>query len=245
MNDLVAYISMFDPTYPSRIEGATAEELNQLERLAGRALPSDYRAFASLLGHNDGGLRIGGDSSTDVRELIAYYSDLHAEGSLDEMIPDDGIVIAYSGVGTPELCLDTSLPQGRVIYSQGRARLGSCAESLSKLAFRAAFSNFRRKRSVVSFIYEAASDAVSMDLVSSAARQLGFTAEWFSDGICQCQSRGETLLLFQRIMGRPVWLRMSSRDERELERLGRALQQQLGLTLLQRRNEDLQSTRFE
>src|SRR5262245_32465440 len=134
MKDLVSYVSTFDPTYPSRIEGATTRELDQLERLAGRALPDDYRTFASALGHDDGGLRMGSDSSTDVRELIAYYSDLHADGSCDELIPKGCVVIAYSGIRTPELCLDFSRPNVRVIYSQGSETLGPCAESLSKLA---------------------------------------------------------------------------------------------------------------
>ena len=237
MNDLVSYITEFDPAFPSRIEGATREELDQLEGLARRNLPSDYREFANLLGHRDGGLRIGNDSSTDVRELIAYYSDVRADGNWDDMIPENAVVIAYSGVRTPELCLELQPDGARVIYSQANEKLGPCADSVEKLAFRSAFSNFRRKRLPTSVIYEATNDSITTATASSVAQRLGFAPEWFSDSVCQCQTRGDALLLFQCILGRPLWLRLSSGDDRELDEVGRTLQHELGLVLLQRRKE--------
>ena len=237
MKDLISYVSAFDPAFASRIEGATTNEIDQLEGLARRKLPSDYREFASLLGHEDGGLQIGSESSTDIRELIGYYADVQADGNFNDMIPENCVVIAYSGILTPELSLDFSGSDVRVIYSQGHQKLAPCADSLTKLAFRSAFSNFRRQLTLTSLIYEATSDAVSVAFAGGVARQLGFTPEWFSDSVCECHTKGDTLLLFERFRERPLWLRLSSRDEEELAELGGALQQRLGLTLRQRRAE--------
>jgi hypothetical protein len=229
MQDLLSYISATDPSFVSRIRGARAEEIQELESTVRMKLPPDYREFLSQMGHEDGGLRIGNDSSTRLRDIKGYYADVLADDDWNDMIPSDCIVIAYSGVRTPELSLEFLGTAQHVIFSSGPKKLGECAESLEKLLFRSAFSNVHRRLAPHSAIYEAKSDVISVDDAAAVATRLGFAREWFSDRVCYCGVRGGSQLFFQRILGRPLWLRVSAPEASELDVVGMEFQRDLDL----------------
>lgn len=74
MQELIHYIAQFDPGYPATARGAAPEEIDQLERLAGRPLPPNYRDFLRTLGRSTGTFEPFPDGvRTDIDELLDLY----------------------------------------------------------------------------------------------------------------------------------------------------------------------------
>jgi len=145
MNDLIEYASRFDPAFPSRIEGASAEEIERIERAAKVALPPDYRRYLELMGRNDDGLFGSDEFAHTAADIAEFYE--HDE-SEEYFFPDDCIAV---GVGTlsPELLCIERQPPHRVVETQGREKLRAWAASLRALLHRTAFirdAHKRRKR---------------------------------------------------------------------------------------------------
>lgn len=53
-DEVIAYISDYDPQFPASIEAASAAEIAELETLTGADLPEVYRDFLAAMGRNTG-----------------------------------------------------------------------------------------------------------------------------------------------------------------------------------------------
>ncbi|MCY1072974.1 SMI1/KNR4 family protein [Archangium lansingense] len=72
MRDLIEFIRQYDPEYPSKIRGASADETVRLAQLVGRALPAHYKEFLLHLGKDMGDLQM---PETDFRigRVLKFY----------------------------------------------------------------------------------------------------------------------------------------------------------------------------
>ena len=107
INDLIDYICRSDLDFQARIEGATADEIGKLEHLIARPFPETYKRFLSFMGHNDGGLNIGIDSSTDIRDVIDQYENYILIG--EDTVPSNCISVGVVGVSIDKICLQLKI----------------------------------------------------------------------------------------------------------------------------------------
>ncbi len=63
-----------DPAFPSRIEGASPDEVDRVQAAANVPLPADYRKYLDLMGRNDAGMITAPEElSTSASEIAAFY----------------------------------------------------------------------------------------------------------------------------------------------------------------------------
>ncbi|WP_257456511.1 SMI1/KNR4 family protein [Archangium lipolyticum] len=232
MDEFIARASQWDPGFPARIRGATAQEIQALARLTGLPLPGVYEAFLARMGHGDGDLDVGMDGTTDISAMIDYYRDSLSE---DEGFPPHCIVIGTGSISS-DICLEI-VPTGepRVVFTEGNKVYGLYAESLMGLLFRNAFLGFRLYTRPSYAFYASSYAALGlMNRVDEARRvilELGFEEEWFSDSICVCAERGDTAIGITQFEKQGMGVSIGSRDASELARIGEVLKKKLGLSL--------------
>jgi len=232
IDDLISYVSKFQPDFPTRIQGAGAEDVAELERLTGLSLPFTYKEYLLRLGRDDGGLDVGGGSTTKISAIVDYYTESMEFDMQD--IPPNCLVIAVSGGGTFELSLeyksDTEYP---VLLTSGDTIKGFFSESFEKLLFRHAFVKYRMRSLPSSAIYWGGSDEESLRKALEVALNLGFERKWFSDRVSFCGESHESAVVIERILSRPVWMRISAQQAAEVERLGDIFVKQSGMVFQQ------------
>ncbi len=102
-----------DPAFPSRIEGASPDEVDRVQAAANVPLPADYRKYLDLMGRNDAGMITAPEElSTSASEIAAFYE---TDREQDEYVVPDGCLVAIAvgcGPSVVEPGLDR-LPQRR------------------------------------------------------------------------------------------------------------------------------------
>jgi hypothetical protein len=152
MDRLISCVSKYQPDFPTRIQGASPEDVAKLERLTGLSLPSAYKDYLLRFGRNDGGFAVGTESRTDVDDIIEYYTE-SLEYDMED-IPPNCMVIAVSGGGTYELSLEyKSETEHPVLLTSGSKIMSLRAESFEKLLFQHAFVKYRMRTLPSSGIY--------------------------------------------------------------------------------------------
>jgi hypothetical protein len=230
MDELVNFVSRYQPDFPAAIQGASPEEMAELERLAGMALPSTYIDYLSRMGRDDGGFDVGGGSTTEIGIVIEYYVDsmkLQLETG-----PPNCLVIAVCGAGTFELSLEyQSEGEYPVLFTAGSTIKGRCADSLETLLFRHAFVRYRLRAWPRSAIYWGGDDDDDNSLKRAwdVARSLGFERQWYSDQTGFCGEGDGSAVAIERILDRPVWMRIAAQHSAEIERLGAAFASRCGM----------------
>lgn len=217
MQDLVDFISSFDEGFAARIEGASPEEIERFERIAGGPLPPDYRAFLERMGRRDDALLVGDDVITDAETLTAYYEE-SLRGEHD--VPEDCIAFAISGLSIEQLFFEREPPHRVFQVGDGDAEKGDLwAASFRGFLFQEGFKRAdRRIRTVWTFSTD---DAPRHDRAVELLDELGFERLWFSDDVTLCYQSAEERIFFRQIAGRHAYMRISS--GRFLRRWGLAL----------------------
>lgn len=72
MDAIVDFIAREDPKFPGAIRGATAPEIERLERAVERPLPAAYRDFLLRMGRSTDWLQLGA-ARFDIESLIRYH----------------------------------------------------------------------------------------------------------------------------------------------------------------------------
>jgi hypothetical protein len=234
MDELVNFVSRYQPDFPAAIQGASPEEVAELGRLTGMALPSTYIDYLSWMGRDDGGFDVGGGSTTQIGTLIEYYVE-SMEFQIQD-IPPNCLVIAVGGGGTFELSLEyQSEIEYPVLFTSGSTIKGRCADSLEKLLFRHAFVKYRLRAWPRSAIYWGGDgdDDNSLKRAWEVARSLGFERQWYSDQIGFCGEGDGSAVAIERILDRPVWMRIAAQHSAEIETLGAAFARRCGMVFQQ------------
>jgi hypothetical protein len=230
IDDLIAFIAAKDATFVGRIRGAAADRIARLETLAGRPLPGTYKTFLGRLGDDDGGLRIGDDSTTNLEEIIEYYEDIERDGDRDQMIPDNCVVIAYIGVGTFDLSLDFgSKANPTVMFTSGSEKKGLSSDSFDNLLFRKAFWRFYVRGFRCKRVYNVAHPNAGLALVAPVVQRLGFDIAWFSDSVSLYASTADATIVVQQALAPPVNLWIFSYEQDVQDELEASLKKTVGL----------------
>lgn len=96
LQDLIALVERYEPGYSRKIKGAQPAEIQQLEQLVGRPLPSCYREFLVLMGRDMGSLQIE-EVNFQIDRVIKFYASGH-------WTPPEGYILFGVEKGDP--CLD-------------------------------------------------------------------------------------------------------------------------------------------
>lgn len=206
LQDLVDFISSFDPGFASRIEGASPEEIERFERIAGGPFPPDYRAFLERMGRRDDAFLISDDVSTDADTLAAYYEESVRAGEHD--VPDDCIAFAISGLSIEELFLEREPPHRIFEGGDGDGEKGDLwATSFRGFLFQEGFRRADRRIRTISMF--STDDAPRHDRAVALLDELGFERLWFSDGVTLCYQLDEEKVIVRQIAGRHAHVRIS------------------------------------
>jgi hypothetical protein len=186
ISDALNYVTSLDPAFPSRIQGATATEIQALEKLCGHPFPARYREFLSALGKKSGGLEFLAEGSTDVTAITRFYTEEAPTGEAD--IPKDALVIGqneFSGILLLLKPIDAEEPQ--VLGASYAGPLGLYSESLSNMVSQTAFYRYRigaYPQRVT--LYQPVKIPSIMEKAKAIVAGEGFTALPFSDAAIGC-----------------------------------------------------------
>ncbi|KYF69766.1 SMI1/KNR4 family protein [Sorangium cellulosum] len=214
MKSFIEYASRFDPVMPSRIRGATQEEIKKLESISGHTLPPDYRDYLALMGHGDDRIISGYGIRTDITNVILFYEENIATG--EDSVPDDCIIIGIGGVSVEQIYLEHQRP-GRVFDSADGQKHGMWSDSLEKLLHKQAYMRYRPKQLPCSASYATSNPRRAIDAARTEALRMGFEPQWFSDPITFCGEKSETVLIINQFEHQGLWLRVAAPNFEPLE----------------------------
>lgn len=229
IEQLIEYTSRWRPTFRDGIQGASAQEVQELKQLVPYPLPRVYEEFLLHLGHGDGGLHVAMDGTADISDILVLYRDFKA-GEAD--IPEQCVVIG-TGRLVEDICLMLA-PGGEptVVFTEGDKVIGLYAESLIKLLFRNAFTDFGVSSRPFQAFYTASFADLGRTNKLMQAQQvvcdLGFKEEWFSDGVSICLTRGDTLIAVIQLAGKGMGVLIGASQAGEVDRIVDALRNELG-----------------
>jgi hypothetical protein len=215
LEEAVLYAASFDPSFPSRLRGATGAQLDELESLAGSPLPPPFRALLERMGESDGGTALMQGSSFRAADLIDLYRTA-AEDWREPLLPPGYLLFAVPPrEGRDDLLvLDARAPALAPVLGLDSQRSAPrpVAASLIQLLFRLLFLRLaipahphrRRQWSTL------AHARPTLDEVAEYARARGLTPLWFSDAQIFCAESDGARLAIGRSGGDTLWLSMSA-----------------------------------
>src|SRR5262249_48675677 len=96
LDDLIRMICRIDSGYRNRLRGATEAEISRFGLVVGADLPRVYQEYLTVMGHDNGGLRLFGDASCDIDSIIAVYQEEVESGNFD-VLPKGYAIIGADG----------------------------------------------------------------------------------------------------------------------------------------------------
>jgi hypothetical protein len=227
VDDLVGYVSRFEPHFSHRVEGASTEEVGRLARLVealtDKALPADYREYLLRMGRKDGGLRPPSNyASMRISSLLEIYGHMVQDGDTKDDLPENCILVAYTGVGLWDVSLEIvggSESPPRALYTSGKEIKEEAAESFSNLLYHAAFSTFRLPKLPFWATFAPRNPKASLKDFVDAATRAGVVPEKFSDRDVFCGTRGNTCVGMELQGGAAPHVRFASSVRTEIDDL--------------------------
>ncbi|APR83938.1 Hypothetical protein A7982_09287 [Minicystis rosea] len=222
-----SYVTAFDPSFPSRIQGATQVEIDELEAVSGHVLPTFYREFLLSMGHKDDGCLSQQDIEADVPALVSYYREAVATG--EDEVPRDSIVVAV-GFSIEKLCLEAR--DGGGLWNCDLATKHKLwAESLENWLFQWAYLKYRTRAFPYFACYSAATRIRFLEPARAEAHRRGFKEQWFSDRVTLCTETSDAVLIVQQMAHDPPAIAIAGRDASGGESFIRHLVQTTGVAL--------------
>lgn len=228
MEHLIRYASQFEPTFASRIRGASGEEIDTLERLTGFPLPPIYRAFLSSMGHENGELEIAFEGTTRINDVIDYYQKLVRTGKVT--VPPNCLVIGIGSPPTEDIAMQLgSEGAAPLFFAEDGELLQLYGDSLETVLFRLAFATFRLSLFPIGASYDNNSAVRQRELADAVAAEIGFERQWFSDSIEFCgEARGAAVIMNQ-YHHHALAIRITAESEAAIESIGSAFARRLGV----------------
>lgn len=96
LQEFIQLVERYEPGYSQKLRGASLEEVQHLEHLAGRSLPACYREFLGLMGKDMAGLQVEG-VHLDIDHIINFYTS-------GDWAPPEGYILF--GIQGEDPCLD-------------------------------------------------------------------------------------------------------------------------------------------
>ena len=218
------YIAIRDPTFPQRVRGASAEEIDALAGLMRHELPKSYRTFLEVMGNSSGGLVLLPDFSTDIEDVRSYYEE-------DGEAPANCLVFNVDLYESDEtLCLQLQgAEEPKIVRAHGKHIISLFADGLAQLLYRDAFSSYELAPMPFSVAYEGTNRDDFIVRARAAAIAAQFHVHWFSDSVTLCASRENIGLLVYAGATHAPSITVTGETHAEVEAHGTALQQTLRL----------------
>lgn len=235
MDDLVAYVEQYEPAFHERLEGASGEEVAELERLVGRPLPGNYRLFLERMGRDQGGLMDGYAATLSVDETLDHYRVCTERYPQD--LPRDCVVIARGRTEDNDelsLRLNPNKPQAepQVVWTCHAEIAETVAKSLPRLLFQQAFLRYEMGHFPFGAEYHLRVGDHTLDRVALVAEQIGFAKKWFRDPMHWCGWAADAALMAEQLDGRDGWIRLAG-SSASIARHGSQLVKYLGVDFVQ------------
>jgi hypothetical protein len=225
IDEFIHYMAHHDKTFPSRIKGATPNEITKFKLITGCELPPDYRAFLRAMGRSTGGVPLLNDGTSDICQLIEYYRAVRQEQ--EEPAPDGCLAIAIMGKSIPEVYLKMNGAEaGEICWGEDPGNWGAMARSLYDRLFQAAFLYIYMDSTRPVFTHASryfSKKSIPLERVARYVRDLGFSiAEW-SDRFNLCADRKDAVIAAQQWEQGTLSLVVAAQSDSEAVTIGHEL----------------------
>lgn len=204
MDRFLEYVCSFDPTFASRIEGASADEIARVEHAAG-PLPPDYRRFLELMGRRDDEIA-GVDVQTSAADIVAFYEEV-SRG--DDEVPEGCIAFAISGLSIEQLSFERQKPH-RVFQVPGDDTTILWASSLRGFFYKQAFARSVEQQRAHAAVYVVEDKRPCLHLAEALLESIELQRLWFSDEVTLCYESDVESVAISQLEDQKLWARLSS-----------------------------------
>lgn len=240
IHSLLEYIGRYDPEFITTIRGASREQIESLEAILERPLPSVHRGFLECMGQSTGRLLLyEGVMDPTIEALLEYYT----EESWHP--PRDYVLFAMdTGAQGSDLFLDCRKSADNPPLIRGepspdfpaRARLDHA--SLSDALFSAALTSIRmplhphRASLYATAAWTDRFEGKGLQLLGELCLKLGFKRLPFGAAWSPAYERGDAVIDAYEAPGFLPSIEIAAQDQKEAERLAELLKDNLGLARL-------------
>ncbi|XXT25189.1 SMI1/KNR4 family protein [Sorangium sp. So ce429] len=225
MERLLRYLEALDPEILGGIEGAEDDEIDALERLAGRPLPASYRDFLRTFGCDLDWIELGGPTFSISAVARAYQ---HERWSLPADLigigvarrePRTDVFLQSTGDGEPRV---VSIPltepeEAEEVRAHAERELaGSIEELIGTEAFRVLRVGAMRFRATLA---QRRLRGGELPRATTLAESLDFERLWFSTSSGCSFDRGDAALIATQRARSMLIVELAAETEAELERL--------------------------
>ncbi|WP_437726427.1 hypothetical protein [Sorangium sp. So ce861] len=220
MEDITSYVERYDPGFLGRIRGATPDEIDLVEQLAGHPLPPDYRRFLSAMGHDDDQLFSQPGIDTDITSIVSFYREDVTSG--DNSVAEDCVVIAVGCAVIEQIYLECN-GLGRVFEGCEGRKFSLWAESFNNFLHQNAYMSYRQRSLPHELVYTSTDLTNLSEDVREVVRSAGLRELDFSESVTICAESSSTTLAFRQMAGETAWVRVAGTDRAAVNDLSRAL----------------------
>jgi hypothetical protein len=201
VSGFVAYIAQFDAQFPKRIQGATEEEIDQLEETVRRPLPAEYRDFLRYLGNGYDRLIFAGECNAKISSVSKYYEienkyrnsgDSEEVSDEDTYDPPEGcLVIGAFCLSSDDMCLDLRKEGTAPVIIMSNGETVFYSDSLLQLLYCRGYTAYRL-RVLPQFRFFVTDAGLPVPKRESFERAVAWASaapwsrQWFSDKTSLC-----------------------------------------------------------
>ncbi|OJH42243.1 SMI1/KNR4 family protein [Cystobacter ferrugineus] len=238
---LLEYISRYDPEFTNAIGGASREQIEQLESILARPLPSVHRGFLECMGQSVGKLIFyEGVMDPTIESLLEYYTEERWHPPYREYV----LFAIDTGPQGSDLFLDCRESANNPAVIRGepaldfpaRARLKHA--SLSDALFSAALTSIRmpllpcRASLYATTGWTDRFEGKGLQLLKDICLKLGFERLPFGAEWSPSYERGDAVIDAYEAPGFLPSFEIAASNQREVDRLAEILKDNLGLVRL-------------
>lgn len=229
LDDFLSYVDSVAPDVRRRFRPATNTDISALEHLAGRQLPSVYRAFAEIAGGDPGGFWLCYDGNVCVHDVVDYYREVLSADP--PMIPPNAVLIAAPGSALESACLDYSMSEEPgVSVVDGSSITHPWSESFRNHLWQSAFVWLELARQPVQVLGQFP-QACGLQEALCAVRSVCDSELWFSDRynvMARAGKSGVRIGVASYRVGQKVGIRLGGPSERRIAGIVAALGSEVG-----------------
>jgi hypothetical protein len=235
MNDVVDYLTEFDPGFPTKIKPATREEIVAFEEYTGYQLPPEYRSFLRLMGRSTGGIPLLNDGTSDIRKLLHFYNDVTAED--DQPAPMHYFVIAIAGTLIPEVYLKACAASCcQVGCGEDPGNWGRIADSLRNRLFQSAFLHVNMESAHPRFAhtlrFSTKGKRRRLQAIAEHLKRLDMKMLDCTDTYNVCGEREDAAVVAQHWEHGNCWVCVAASVQQKAKTIGNSLAHAFGLQLV-------------
>lgn len=226
MDRLIEYVSRWDPSFPTRLRGATPAEIAEYEELFGAPIPALLRAYLARMGADNGGLNFASGGDMDIGSLLRS---MRSNKTSYEAFPRDSCLVGIQPQPGTYIVLHPCDQADPPVHEALEELVGRVSDSFEKMLFQVAFYAFRLIKLPHRAAYSEEGARVSLADATERARQAGFSVEWFSDSIRSVVHCPDACAMLLRPEDDRLSITICASSEAALHRAAEALASPLGL----------------